>query len=171
MELTSALEKIAQDQAGDAFYRLESEPSCTDDFRFFVNADYITLVVSVKSMGEGVVSRTFASHPIVTTTEAYRELISFCNALNRLEEQSLGKFVVNGYNLTYQSYCPEAILEADPKKAQKFLFVEGVRLWSSLAMAILLVSRAQWSSRKAEGYVREIYHRGIPDYDGVPRAR
>ena len=122
-------------------------------------------------MGEGVVSHTFASHPIVTTTEAYRELISFCNALNRLEEQSLGKFVVDGYNLTYQSYCPEAILEADPKKAQKFLFVEGVRLWSSLAMAILLVSRAQWSSRKAEGYVREIYHRGIPDYDGVPRAR
>lgn len=88
MELTSALEKIVQDQAGDAFYRLESEPSCTDDFRFFVNADYITLIVSVKSMGEGVVSRSFASHPIVTATEAYRELISFCNALNRLEEQS-----------------------------------------------------------------------------------
>lgn len=168
--LNAALE-LARAQAESPFYRLEEEPTCSTDFSLYIKTDWIRLIEEVSVMKRGIFTRVCAMRPIIESSEAYAELASLTTQLNDLEKEVLGCFRVNCTNLEYRSFCPAPLLEADPKLAQKYMFEEGVRRWSTLAVPILHVASGRWSAKMAGGYARNIYWNGTPKYDGVPTAR
>lgn len=175
------VEKIARDQSrldgrylrvyGSWITGEDGEPVkilADDEAHFVVKDPRISLQVSMRVLGGGVMATTFPS-PRVMTRETRPAFVEFANALNVVRVRA-GLFAVDVENLDiyYQAFIPSAFLRADLEEARELLLETGVKYFGTMSVPIWGLAQGDWPVEKAIFYMDEILENGFvcdSDYD------
>lgn len=168
------VEKIARDQAGldRRYLRVygswitgeDGEPVqvlADDEAHFVIKDPRISLQISMRVLGGGVMATTFPS-PRVVTPDTCAVFTEFSNALNVVRVRA-GLFAVDTENMDiyYQAFIPSAFLRADIEKARELLLETGVNYFGTMSVPIWGLAQGDWPVGKAIRYMNEILDEGF----------